>query len=109
MNSHYKIMFLRASNNHPVGCLAMRQMHNGVQYQLSTLNPSDNFDRRVARQLAIGRAVEMPNFISYNKNDIQSFNDVVALVMEDIISRKEVPNRSKIAAQNWLRTKPTQK
>lgn len=112
-NSNYKIMFLRGSNNFPVGCVAFFSSRNSasnsltINYQVSTLNPSDAFDRRVARQLAIGRLVERPIVISTALHNNSSYNDTVNLIMKDMINRSEIPNRSREAAIKWVNAKPT--
>lgn len=113
MSSNYKIMFLRGSNNFPVGCVAFSTSKNGsgavtINYQVSTLNPSDEFNRRVARQLAIGRTVEIPISISMSGHNT-SYNEVVTAIMKDMMNRPEVPNRSRSAAIKWLNSKPSSK
>lgn len=105
MSKNYRIMFLRGSNNHPVGCLAMLVTNNQVKYQVSTLNPVDKFDRRVARQLALGRLIENPIEIGMNDTNI---HNVVKCVMADIARNNLIPNRAKIAAKKWLSSPTSQ-
>lgn len=112
MDSRYKIMFLRGVNNFPVGCLAFSYTKSAsntstIQYQISTLNPCDAFDRRVARQLAIGRVIERPISIQIDNNI--SYNEMVKRIMIDMVNRSEVPNRSRSAAVKWLNTNPKNK
>lgn len=100
MEKNYRIMFIRGSNNHPVGCLALKFNNGSVDYQVSTLNPVDRFNRPVARQLALGRLLEAPITITTNNSNI---HDVVRSVMNHVINNKTVPNRTRKAAANWMR------
>ena len=99
MDKNFRIMFLRGSNNHPVGCIAMRLGGNSVAYQVSTLNPVDKFNRRVARQLALGRLLESPFLIQANASNI---HETVRSVMQDISRNKSVSNRARICAARWI-------
>lgn len=100
---NFRIMFLRDRVGAPVGCIAMTLSHKSdqVKYQVSTLNPVDNFDRKVARQLAIGRLMESPRFLNLPKRT--SLHDMTALVVRDIATSKAFPDRSVKAAKRWLR------
>lgn len=98
----HRIMFLRSSNNQPVGCLAISIAKNGevINYGLSVLHPTDKFNRSVARQLAIGRLVESPTTITGIK--FAKIHDVTNLVMSHV-SSSDAPTRAVKAARNWLR------
>ncbi len=98
-----RIMFLRGSDNHPVGCVAIesdRSSPNRLSYQVSVLNPSDKFDRALARQLAIGRLVEKPITI-YSSYDVGNMHDVSQEVMIDIANNHTLPKRAVKAARDW--------
>ena len=99
-----RIMYLRSSNGHPVGCIAISVDRNSssVQYQLSVLNPQDNFDRAVARQLAIGRLVEDPISVRIRKN--ANMHDISLAVMDDIAYNGKglLPSRAIKAAKLWM-------
>lgn len=100
MNSKYRIMFLRRENNHPIGCLAMHLNGDGeVSYQVSTLNPVDSFNRKLARQLALGRLLEFPITISTKG---RSVHDITKDVLRDLIKDKSFPSRTRSAATRWL-------
>jgi len=96
----YRVMFLRDTNNHPVGCVAMQLFVDKVYYQLSTLNPNDDFDRRMARHLAIGRLVEAPFTVHVNKSNI---HDTVRAVMMHLIGNDALPKRSRLSAKRWVK------
>ena len=57
-----RVMYLRDSSYTPVGCVAISVSKNRkqVRYQYSVLNPSDDFERSLARHIALGRLVEKP-------------------------------------------------
>lgn len=96
----YRVMFLRGRNNHPVGCVAMQLFGDRAVYQVSTLNPSDNFDRRMARQLAIGRLVESPIHLVTGSQD--SVHDTTKAIMKHMSDNILLPKRSRVAAKRWI-------
>jgi len=102
MENSNRIMFLRASNGHPVGAIAIRLVKGKsvAKYQFSVLNPKDNFDRAVARQLALGRLVEKP--ISVNLPEEANMHDISGAVMADLSERSDVPSRAQKAASLWI-------
>jgi hypothetical protein len=107
---NHKIMFLRAKTNHPVGCIAIdldflknRGEPKSIYFQVSTLNPNDNFNRKIARQLAIGRLAESP--ITIPNVDCTSVHNVIRAVMDYILADVTLPKRSRNAAKNWIQTK----
>ena len=69
-------------------------------------NPQDRFDRKMARQLAIGRMVETPHVVSMHHNVGElTLLDVTTYVMEDILDRQsEFPSRAVKAARLWIRS-----
>lgn len=97
-----RIMFLRAKDNNPVGCLAIRinPRTKFVEYQLSVLNPVDNFDRKLARQLALGRLEESP--VTLRVPADPTMFDISVAVMRDLSATKSAPNRAQSAAKRWL-------
>lgn len=99
-----RVMFLRGSNNHPVGCAVIQLNKNDtVSYQVSVLNPMDKFNRSVARQLAIGRLVESPITIAIDC--ATTMHNISHLVMEDIVERRahnSIPTRAVRAARKWM-------
>ena len=100
----FRIMFLRDKANQPVGCVAitLNKTSTKAKFNLTTLNPVDDFDRKLARQLAIGRAVEDPMVVTLPKD--ASIHDVSAAVMKSIGESKTIPDRSRKAARRWLRS-----
>lgn len=99
----HRIMFLRDSNNQPVGCLAISIAKSGevISYGLSVLHPTDKFNRCVARQLAIGRLVEFPTKIQGIKN--AKIHTISTLVMSHIAS-SNAPTRAVKSARSWIRS-----
>jgi hypothetical protein len=105
-------MFLRDRKNQPVGCVAIKIVKNDgtgnasnqsdlVVYAVSTLNPLDQFDRKIARQLALGRMVEDPNAARIRSN--ASIHDISKVVMHSITHNPTLPNRARQAANLWLK------
>lgn len=106
----HRIQFLRDSKGQPVGCVAIKiktsvGRYGGttlVTYQMSVLNPLDKFDRRMARQLALGRLTEAPltTTIDYPS---PSRTEISRAVMEDIKHDPSAPTRARKAAKQWLK------
>lgn len=99
-----RIMYLRSSHGQPIGCIAISVERNSatVQYQISVLNPRDNFNRSVARHLAIGRLVENPRSINIKKS--ANMHDVSSAVMQDIVcnGKNLFPSRAIKSAKLWI-------
>lgn len=100
MNS--RIMFLRDTKGHPVGCVAINVdlKNHRLSYQMSTLNPCDRFDRKLARHLALGRLVEIPIKVSLPRNKL-SCHEISMAVMIDLAT-SNAPSRMVKAAQQWI-------
>lgn len=98
-------MFLRDTKGQPVGCIAIRTSNltraTVVSYQLSVLNPKDNFNRSVARQLALGRLVEQPLQVTLDRDP--TMHEITSSVMTSISSLNSLPGRARRAAHLWLR------
>jgi hypothetical protein len=98
-----RIMYLRNEKYMPIGCVAisLNKDRTQVRYQLSVVNPHDEFEKSLARQIALGRLIEMPvrlNGFSGQQNNQQ----ITFAVMNHILKSKTTPTRAKKAARNWL-------
>lgn len=102
-NSKRRIMYLRDESYRPIGCVAisLNKDRTQVRYQISVANPHDEFEKSLARQIALGRLIEMPvrlNGFSGQQNNQQ----ITFAVMNHILKSKATPTRAKKAARNWL-------
>lgn len=104
----HRVQYLRDENGHLVGCIAIREHAASagehyalVEYRLSVRNPEDNFDKDVARQLAVGRLVEAPYTCRVAAHP--NMHEVGAAVMKDISRDSNAPSRARRAAKAWLR------
>jgi hypothetical protein len=105
MDSRTRIVFLRGDGWRPVGCVAIHVEPGSatLRYGLSVLNPTDNFDRKMARHLALGRLVEIPHTLKMHRHGGElTMHDITTMVMIDLVNRKGVPNRAAKAAKWWL-------
>lgn len=104
-----RIIFLRDQNKKPVGCLAFKtSMDNNysmsISYQVTTLNPLDNFDKKMARQLTIGRLMDEPyEMVSSDFNEKYCIHAITAAIMKHISENGRIPRRSRQAANLWLK------
>ena len=107
---NHRVMFLRDQRGQPVGCIAIKASIPNeiawrlpeVSYQISVLNPTDRFNRAVARQLALGRLIEQPIHVDVCQDP--SMHDITRAVMSDIVSDKLAPGRARKAANLWIKT-----
>ena len=95
LNHH--IHYIRNANGVPVGCVAFRDVYGKdtlihVEYGFSVHNPSDTWNRKLARQIAIGRMVESPFRIKGDPT--WNISRTIQEVVMDI-SRQNVPKRIK--------------
>ena len=96
MVAHH-IHYIRNSKGLPIGCIAFRDVYGPndetyVEYGFSVRNPSDSWNRSLARQIAIGRMIEQPFRINSNPN----WN--VTRIIEEInfdLPARPVPTRVK--------------
>ena len=100
-----KIMYLRDSNRNPIGCLAITVDHVRLkaEYQLTMTAPEDHFDRKMGRQMSIGRLVENPLTVRLKANS--DMNDVALAIMKDIVKNKVCSGRAVKLAKLWLNTR----
>ena len=99
----YRIMFLRNNAGHPIGCVAIQinRKQRTLQYGYSVLNPADKFDRKVARQLALGRLMESPIEISVMREDL-NMHEITRSIMRSLVLSNKTPARAVRAAKLWL-------
>ncbi len=94
-NVGHHIHYVRNSNGLPIGCIAFRDVYDAndhlyVEYGISVRNPSDAWNRSLARQIAIGRMIEQPFRIA----SIPNWN--ISRIIEEInvdLSTRKVPTR----------------
>lgn len=104
----HRIQYLKDANGKYVGCIAIRErpeLQSGdryaVEYRVSSVNPLDDFDKDVGRQLALGRMLEAPYIVHVAQNP--SMHEVSIVIMRDIVKDSTLPSRVRRAARNWLR------
>lgn len=104
MKSGYRVMFLRDPSGMPVGCLAigLTRSRKTIKYQVSVLNPIDQFDRKLARQIALGRLMES-SYSAPSTSDVPDMHQISRDVMAHLADNKDVPSRASRAARRWLK------
>ena len=97
----YRFMFLRTDKGVPVACVAMKLSKSGeVTYAVSTQHPKDRFNRKVARELALGRLVSKPETVKVNT---VSMHEVSRAVVSNLLVKDSTPTRTYMAAKKWLK------
>ena len=96
-------MYLRDSQNRPVGCLAISldRKRRVLSYQLSVRNPLDTFSKSLARQLAMGRLLDKPISMPYDRKGELSMHHITTTVMTHL-AKSDAPARAIKAARLWL-------
>ena len=107
MTNSYHVMYLRAPDGSPIGCVAFNQDGIYLDYQVSVINPIDKFNREVSRSLAVGRLLSQPH-TAYLSSANASKHDLIRKVMQTIERVPELPSRARRAAHRWLRDNPLQ-
>jgi len=102
----YRFMFLRTDSGFPVACVAMKYSKAGmVTYGVSTQHPKDRFNRKLARDLALGRLVSSP-WIAVVLGQNPSAHDISRAVVSDLLKKAVLPSRTYSAAKKWLKKVP---
>lgn len=102
-----RVTYLRDAKSRPVGCIAIHLLDVDVRttqasYQVSVLNPADQFDRGIARHLALGRLLEKPRSVNVKRSS--GMHAVTGRIMQAIYDDSSMPNRARKAARLWLDT-----
>lgn len=107
-----RITYLRDLKGQPVGCLAIApicsdgQFGHKVSYHLSVLNPTDKFDRKIAREIATGRLDKNPECHTVPVPENADMHMITRSVMVDIMDSKSMPTRAVKAAKLWVADHP---
>jgi hypothetical protein len=123
MKKNYRFIYLRddyhldmgrdfnmvGCKGNPVGCLvvSLASKDNNtytVEYAVSSLNPGDDFDRKMARELAVGRLVSSPFRATFCLSDRPySIHACVEAVMDDVAANESLSGRVRKSARKWVR------
>ena len=98
---NFRFLFLRNLQGQPIGCIAMQLRGKSIVYGVSTLNPADQFNRRVARDLALGRLTRRPVKVSSPSEG--TMFEKTRCVVESVFQDKTLPGRTQRGAKRWLR------
>jgi hypothetical protein len=98
---NHRIHFIRDQKMFPIACIAFHDQYDisgkygTINYAFSVTHPKDNFDRKLARQIAIGRLVENPRKIEIPVGDeLPNLNGIINEIMTDLSWGKDnVPKR----------------
>jgi len=98
-----KIMYIRNIYYKPVGCLAMDINNNTIHYQISTQNPADKWNKKLARTIALAR-LDNKSFVIPNV-DTTNHSKILNLIMNDLVKNYKtlnIPKRIVECAKYWL-------
>ncbi len=104
----HRVQYLKDEHGHYVGCIAIVEHPTPpgehfalIEYRVSVRNPADQFDKDVARQLALGRLVEAPYTVRVPTRP--NMHEISRALMKDIARDGNAPSRARRAAKLWLR------
>jgi hypothetical protein len=91
-----RTFYLRDKRNFPIATVATELSElGGVFYGITSWNPKDVFDKALSREIAIGRLEVNPSYLPVHENFKRA-------VITDIANRRDLPKRTREAAQRWL-------
>jgi hypothetical protein len=103
---HVKFMYFRDCNRRPIGCVAIEVLNGtALKYAVSALHPYDIFNREVARNLALGRLVSHPVYISCSSR--ANLHTILTTVMRDVATTRLAPTNIIKSAKRWLTQQTT--
>lgn len=89
-----------------IGCVAFSTDDNVIRYQLSVVNPADNFERQRARSIAEIRLAKNPIQIQTDLSPGPSGKlghwQVLSAIMSHLSASKSTPSRVVKTARGWL-------
>ncbi|HVI40068.1 MAG TPA: hypothetical protein VM577_05360 [Anaerovoracaceae bacterium] len=87
MKNVTRFTFVRNSNGRPVGCIAYRMDGESgtLNYEVSTHNPKDEYDRATARFVAEGRLNKHPRQVRFNPRMPPKLDTLLDSAVEDLI------------------------
>lgn len=98
----FRFMYVRDRLRNPVGCLAFsyEKGSDEVRFNFSSVNPKDDLDKKVGRQLALGRLIEDPFLV---KGKVLTSTHETALSMMNYVleHRKSFPQAVVDFARRW--------
>ena len=82
-----RITFIRDDRGRPVGCIAYRVLPEGrFEYEFSTHNPKDAFDRQMARKVAEGRLDKHPMVVTFDPSNAPKLPELLRQACIDLVS-----------------------
>lgn len=99
MKNTTRFTFVRNRDGRPVGCIAYRldREQGNLNYEVSTHNPQDEYNRATARFVAEGRLNKHPRTVSFNPRQPPKLDTLLESAVGDLIFSETVPNRLKKA------------
>lgn len=98
-----KAFYLHDKKRFPVACVATQLKMSGVTYNVSTYNFIDEFSKKIAQDVAIGR------LHTAGGKYISAGRDVKARILQSIAEDHDMPTRTREAAKLWLKNPPKPK
>lgn len=89
MKNLTRFTFIRDSLGRPAGCLAYRVNDGSMEYEVSTHNPVDEFNRKTARLVAEGRLNKHPRRLSFSATTPPKLDQLLHAAVLDLLQAPE--------------------
>ena len=88
MDTRVRYFYLRDVAGSPVGCIAAMYFAKAkcAKYGVSTRNPQDRFDRKVARELAAGRLAIDPAEVDLTAEETINYHTITRHILKDVLT-----------------------
>lgn len=99
-----KILYVRDKNRFPVGCLAYERLDDEFKFGYSVYNPKDEFNKKLAREVATGRlAKSATSFVSSARD-----RECILQALTNLLANTSLPSRFRkalLATKKHIETK----
>lgn len=104
MTTNHKFFYIRNESDFPVGCVVYKQYGYAVMWAFSTHNPKDKFDKKIARDVAMGRLTKHYQTIWLKQEHQSHSSDIMLKILQTIGYNKQIFNDLDYS-ENWKATK----
>lgn len=102
-----RYLYIRNKNKFPVACVAIKfdPEKNLINYGISTHCPKDNFNRKLARQIAKDRLdIRNQTINVFPEDNTTTFRGIIKALMTGLAQDETLPTRTRKAVRMWLNT-----
>lgn len=93
-----KFFYLRDESRNPIGLVASHKVGEWIEFAISTWNPKDKFDKKIAKEVAVGRLKNNDSYL------VRGGEKVKTRIMKVLVDPgyRLMPRKARKAAQLWI-------